>query len=65
MWDITADMESFNHLPGGGNVLWLDGSVTFLRTREWAGVNLPYRPDGLEFDHPGLDTPMIPDPAQQ
>ena len=38
MWDIAvwpaapADGQaSFNHIPGGGNVLYLDGHVTFVR----------------------------------
>ena len=36
---------SFNHVPGGGNVLYMDGHVTFLRypsqypvSRTWAGI---------------------------
>lgn len=28
---VTSDTESFNHLPGGSNVLYLDGHVEFLR----------------------------------
>ncbi len=38
MWDIslwvsapTGGTPSFNHLPGGGNVLYMDGHVEFLR----------------------------------
>ena len=38
----------YNHVPGGGNILWLDGSVSFLSTIQWADVNLPYRPDGID-----------------
>jgi len=38
-----------NHVPCGGNVLWLDGSVTFVRTQHWAAYNLPYAPDGIDY----------------
>jgi len=55
MWDIafTEDVTSFNHIPGGANVLWLDGSVAFVLTGELAGSNLPYRPEGISFLDPG------------
>jgi len=30
MWDVTnANVESFNHVPGGSNVLYMDGHVAF------------------------------------
>lgn len=41
------DLSALNHVPGGGNVLWLDGSVTFLLVREWAAPNLPAYPPGI------------------
>jgi prepilin-type N-terminal cleavage/methylation domain-containing protein/prepilin-type processing-associated H-X9-DG protein len=32
MWDhVTTSTEDFSHIPGGGNVLYLDGHVDFLR----------------------------------
>ena len=32
MWDhVSADMDFFNHPPGGANVLYMDGHVDFLR----------------------------------
>jgi prepilin-type N-terminal cleavage/methylation domain-containing protein/prepilin-type processing-associated H-X9-DG protein len=41
MWDIAvwpidpiANQPSFNHLPGGGNVLYMDGHVKFIRYQE-------------------------------
>ena len=53
MWDLGGrDAGSYNHVPGGSNVLWLDGSVTFVKSKEWAGHNLPFRPVGIEFDEP-------------
>ncbi len=57
MWDIMSGAPksqtqtasgwgagSMNHIPGGGNVLWLDGSVEFKRARRWTGRNLPAQP---------------------
>jgi len=43
---------SFNHVPSGGNVLWLDGSVDFVQFPQWAAPNLPGRPDGIEYVDP-------------
>ncbi len=43
---------SFNHVPGGGNVLWLDGSVKFLKIENWAASNLPARPSGIGLVEP-------------
>ena len=32
MWDhVTTNTIDFNHIPGGGNVLYMDGHVTFLK----------------------------------
>ncbi|MFO7973031.1 MAG: hypothetical protein R6V12_00185 [Candidatus Hydrogenedentota bacterium] len=32
MWDLVATNASqFNHIPGGGNVLYMDGHVQFVR----------------------------------
>ena len=32
MWDqVSMDVEEFNHVPGGANVLYLDGHVSFIR----------------------------------
>ncbi|MEK7793748.1 MAG: DUF1559 domain-containing protein [Candidatus Hydrogenedentota bacterium] len=53
MWDIGAWSPSgFNHIPGGSNVLWMDGTVSFIKGKQMAGINLPYRPEGIEFDDP-------------
>ena len=50
MWDIGSDeINNFNHVPGGSNVLWLDGSVTFIKDEQFALPNLPYRPPGISF----------------
>jgi prepilin-type N-terminal cleavage/methylation domain-containing protein/prepilin-type processing-associated H-X9-DG protein len=60
MWDLfggpasraswSPDGPLSNHVPGGGNVLWLDGSVTFELIASWAAPNLPYRPSGIVFE---------------
>ena len=42
-----------NHIPGGGNVLWLDGSVTFEQIHAWERVNHPKIPADIAFDPPG------------
>lgn len=38
------------HKPFGGNVLWLDGSVSFLVAKEWAANNVPHMPADIAFD---------------
>lgn len=55
-WSRPTYFISFNHVPGGGNVLWMDGSVTFVKQNEWAGPNLPYRIPNIDFMDPGLAT---------
>ena len=52
MWDIgSAYFRGSNHAAGGSNVLWLDGSVSFRRSEDFPYVNLPYLPQGIEFDY--------------
>lgn len=46
-----------NHIPTGGNVLWLDGSVEFLKRHHWADINLPFRPANLPYMNPSNATP--------
>ncbi|MFP6617614.1 MAG: DUF1559 domain-containing protein [Candidatus Hydrogenedentota bacterium] len=54
LWDMrTTNPENFNHLPSGSNVLWLDGSVTFVKSEEMATRYLPFRPDGIDYLDPG------------
>lgn len=53
MWDIAYEHKAaFNHVPGGSNVLWLDGSVTFIRADDFQSPCMPYRPTGVEFVEP-------------
>jgi len=53
MWDAFSGANAepddgrtvnFNHIPGGGNVLWMDGSVSFVLAENWYGRNLPAAP---------------------
>lgn len=54
-----VDMNS--HIPGGGNVLWMDGSVTFVITVAWPESGLPYRPDSIAYTRPVLaNFPPVP-----
>jgi len=51
MWDIVCDDAShYNHVPGGSNVLFMDGHVKFIR---WPGAQGPLgswtHPGGLAF----------------
>ena len=50
MWDVTStDVNVFNHIPGGSNVLYMDGHVEFIKynqsntefpvTKAWALVS--------------------------
>lgn len=49
MWDSIAGEEPshFNHLPGGSNVLYLDGHVEFLRYNGEEGASFPVNGGGL------------------
>ena len=42
MWDVlSAIVEDFNHIPGGSNVLYMDGHVEFIR---WPSKDFPVNP---------------------
>lgn len=51
MWDeIAGDKAShFNHVPGGCNVLFMDGHVEFLRYLGVAGNKFPVNQGGISF----------------
>ena len=64
MWDIAYHYrdtsgrlipiaDTISHLPSGCNVLWLDGTVTFVKARDFQDNNLPLRPQGVEMVAPG------------
>jgi len=51
---IGVDTSLFNHLPGGGNVLYMDGHVAFVK---WVGLDgeFPMNATGLLLNEPGQD----------
>ncbi len=40
MWDNVSDDGHFNHIPGGSNILYLDGHVEFVRWPQQAAVTV-------------------------
>lgn len=62
MWDITQFSDAdgveeysgnnFNHVPGGGNVVLMDGSVKFLTTPNWFASDFPFDVPGVEYVKP-------------
>lgn len=63
--DITPSVVNMmNHIPGGGNVLWLDGSVSFEKPDSWYSGNLPGKLEGTAMLDPDWTEPE-PDPEWQ
>jgi len=51
-WDIVgADADTFNHVPGGGNALYLDGHVEFLKYPSEHPVNRGFAIINWIFNH--------------
>ena len=57
VWDMFSGSRRYisivNHIPAGGNVVFINGRLELLRSRQWHAPNLPVLPPGIEFD-PGL-----------
>ena len=48
MWDdVSEDAEDFSHVPGGANVLYLDGHVEFVRWLGMMGNKFPVNIGGI------------------
>lgn len=64
--DAAAAYEQvrlMSHIPGGGNVLWMDGSVTFEQARGWKGRNLPATVAGYTLEN--INSPQIVPPPEE
>ena len=63
IWIMLDDLGSgkgtqfFNHIPGGCNILYMDGHVEF---KKYQGVQLPTDPMAAEAAMGGCDEPMLP-----
>ncbi len=57
MWDVAGrnDMD-FNHIPGGSNVVWMDGSSEFIHVKRFFAEGLPAEPGGVALS----DTTVSP-----
>lgn len=49
MWDEIGEDSHFNHVPGGCNVLYMDGHVEFLKYSGPEGNKFPVNQGGLAF----------------
>lgn len=58
MWDLSDSVGLFNHIPGGANVLFLDGSIEFMKNEEFFLKWLPVQPEGVAY------TPL-PEPPKE
>lgn len=55
MWDTAYkgfSLESFNHVPGGSNVLFLDGHVDFISYGDFSDDGMPCAPEQIEYVSP-------------
>lgn len=47
----SVDISQFNHVPGGGNVLWMDGHVEFIKYKAKYPLRNATINDGKNFAH--------------
>ena len=64
MWDKGGDVNDFNHIPGGSNVVWMDGSAEFIEFQDFSGPFLPSRPAGIAMDDPAQLLPAALEAAR-
>ena len=58
LWDVAARGNSgmnFNHVPGGSNVVWMDGSVEFITLPQFYATSLPADPCGVKLSDTNVD----------
>ena len=51
---VSTDVSLFNHIPGGGNVLYMDGHVAFVKWNNISG-DFPMNRAGVLLNSPGQD----------
>jgi prepilin-type N-terminal cleavage/methylation domain-containing protein/prepilin-type processing-associated H-X9-DG protein len=55
LWDRTfVRPGSASHVRGRTNVLWLDGSMTFMKAEQFSSRTLPYAPENIDYVMPAL-----------
>lgn len=60
LWDLLklngmdlkkgVNVDGFNHIPGGCNVLFLDGSIEFIKATDRFKSGMPVQPQGIAYD---------------
>lgn len=65
VFEFGADVSSANHIPGGNNVLMLDGSIEFVLWNEAFRPWLPVEPRGIPYDMPAPRTEAEEDRLRQ
>jgi prepilin-type processing-associated H-X9-DG protein len=58
MWDQAVkgnQNNTFNHVPGGSNVVWMDGSAQFVHVMNFHSDNLPANPGGVALGDTSVD----------
>lgn len=65
MWDKPgATIHHYSHVPAVSNVLWLDGSVTLVKSEEIVEQELPHVSADASFYRPRMGRPLGQDPFQ-
>lgn len=61
LWDQASfEVNSLNHIPGGCNVLFLDGSIEFIKFNDFEQRLLPVVPQGVGYHYTPADIPPPP-----
>lgn len=53
-WDIFSasrkNLAMVSHVPAGGNIVFMNGSIQYMRYYKWHAPNLPVLPAGIDFE---------------
>ena len=55
---LEIDVDSANHVPGGSNVLMLDGSIEFIKWKDMFRPWMPMNPAGIAYAMPEPPSPQ-------